>query len=125
MTSGRNEFSENTAKFLKLPVLGTWLGSSVLKNETHEHGEISTRLFTSVEGCGTPKSTHTEQRTLPYLSLIKVIYLSPSHWSGQGAHSSWLANLKQIVTGKRGKEEGGHRVDSYETGAKWSNQDFL
>ena len=30
--------------------LGTWLGSSVSKNETHEHGEISTRLFTSTEG---------------------------------------------------------------------------
>ena len=55
----------------------------------------------------TPKSTGTEQRTFPYLSLTQVIYLSPSHWSGQGAHSSWLANLKQIVTGRRGKEEGG------------------
>ena len=41
----------------------------------------------------------------PYLSLVQVMYLSPSHWSGQGAHSSWLANLKQIVTGRRGKEE--------------------
>ena len=32
------------------------------------------------------------------------IYLSASHLSGQGTHSSWLANLKQIVTGRRGKE---------------------
>ena len=24
----------------------------------------------------------------PYLYLMQVIYLSPSHWSGQGAHSS-------------------------------------
>ena len=63
------------------------------------------------KGRGTPKSVHTKQRTVPYLSLTQVIYLSPSHWSGQGAHSSRLANLKQIVTGKRGKEEGGHRVD--------------
>ena len=31
-------------------VLGTWLGSSLSKNETQEHGEISTRLFTSAEG---------------------------------------------------------------------------
>ena len=37
------------------------------------------------------------------------MYLSPSHWSGQGPHSSQLANLKQTVTGRRGKEEGGHR----------------
>ena len=35
------------------------------------------------------------------------MYLSLSHWSGQGAHSSWLANLKQIVTGRRW--EGGRR----------------
>ena len=58
------------------------------------------------KGAGTPKSAHTKQRTLPYLSLIQVLYLSPFHRSGQGAHSSQLANLKQIVTGRRGKEEG-------------------
>ena len=33
-----------------LELLGTWLGSSVSKKETHEHGEISTRLLTSAEG---------------------------------------------------------------------------
>ena len=37
------------------------------------------------------------------------MYLSPSHWSGQGTHSSRLANLKQIVTGRRRKDEEGHR----------------
>ena len=42
----------------------------------------------------------------PYLSLTQVMGLSPSHPSGQGAHSSLLANLKQIVTGRRGKGEG-------------------
>ena len=41
----------------------------------------------------------------PYVSLTQVMVLSPSHWSGQAAHSSRLANLKQIVTGRRGKEE--------------------
>ena len=61
------------------------------------------------KGAGTPKSAHAEQRTLPYLSLMQVMHLSPFHWSGQGAHSSPLANLKQIVTGRRGKEEGGLR----------------
>ena len=43
-----------------------------------------------------------EQRTLPYLSLTQVTYLSPSHRSGQGAHSSRLANLKQIDIGEEG-----------------------
>ena len=62
------------------------------------------------KGAGTPKSARAEQRTLPYLSLTQVMCLSPSHWSGQGAHSSQFADLKQIVTGKRGKEDGGgHR----------------
>ena len=59
--------------------------------------------------------------------------LSPSHRSGQGAHSSRLANLKQIVTGRREKEEGllqegvSAKTESAktETGAKWSNQDVL
>ena len=45
--------------------VGEWLGSSVLKNETHEHGEISTRLFTSAEGCGYSKSMRKEEKTLP------------------------------------------------------------
>ena len=54
------------------------------------------------------------------------MYLSLSHWSDQGVHSSRLANLKQIVTGGRGKEEGESQEGvSAETRAKWSNQDFL
>ena len=61
----------------------------------------------------------------PYLSLTQVMYLSPSHWSGQGAHSSPLANLKQIVTGRREKEEGVAGGHFSPQGAKWSNQDFL
>ena len=36
---------------------------------------------------------------------MQVVYLSPSHWSGQGAHSP-LANLKQTVAGRKEKEEG-------------------
>ena len=76
----------------------------MLENETHEHGEILTRLFTSAEGCGYSKIACKEDP--PYLSLRQVIYPSPSHWSGQGVHSSQLANLKQIATRRRGKEEG-------------------
>ena len=62
----------------------------------------------------------------PYLSLRQVMYLSPPHWSGQGARSSRLANLKQIVTGRRGKDEGGRRkVFQPKPWAKRSNQGFL
>ena len=43
----------------------------------------------------------------PCLSLTRVMYLSPSHGSGQGAHSSWMADLKQTVTGRRRKEDWG------------------
>ena len=57
---------------------------------------------------------------------MQVIYLSPSHWSGKGAHSSQLANLRQIVAGRRGKDGGVTQEGiSTETRAKWSNQDFL
>ena len=45
---------------------------------------------------------------------MQVMYLCPSHWSGQGAHSSRLANLKQIVTGRRGKEERGSQEGEQE-----------
>lgn len=76
------------------------------------------------KGVGTPESVPTEQRTLPYLSLMQVIYQSPSHWSGQGAHSSPLANLKHIVTGRRGKGQGRGSQEG-KAGAKWSHQDFL
>ena len=42
-------------------LLGRWLGSSVLENETHEHRKISTRLFTSAEGCRYSKSMGTQK----------------------------------------------------------------
>ena len=98
-------------------LLGTWLGWSVLKNETHEQGETATSSLLVQKGAGTPKSARAEQRPLPYLSLTQVMCLSPSHWSGQGAHSSQFADLKQIVTGRRGKEDGGGSQEG-ETGAK-------
>ena len=48
-----------------LQMLGRWLGLSVWENETHEHGEISTRLLTSAEGRGCSKSARKEEKTLP------------------------------------------------------------
>ena len=60
------------------------------------------------KGMGTQK-VHAKKKR-PYLFIPNALmYLFASHWSGQGAHSSRLANLKQIVTGRRGKEEGGHK----------------
>ena len=73
---------------------------------------------------GTQKVPTQRRKDPSYLSLTQVVYLSPSHWSGHGAHSSWLANLKQIVTGKRGKR-GWEEGVSDKAGKKWSNQDFL
>ena len=106
-------------------IVGEMFRLSVLENKTHEHREISTRLFTFAEGRGYSKSTCKEEKTLPIYPK-QVMYLSPSHWLGQGAHSSRLANLKQIVPGRRGKEEGGSREGiSAKTRAKWSKQDFL
>ena len=74
------------------------------------------------KGVGAQKACAKKKR--PSLFIPKAgDYLSPSHWSSQGAHSSPLANLKQIVTGRRGGvlQEG----VLAETRAKWSNQDFL
>ena len=84
--------------------MGAWLGSSVSKNKTREHGEISTRLFTSAEGRRCPKSEQ-RRKDPPCVSPAQVMSLSPSQGSGQGPHSSQLANLKQIVTERRGGGE--------------------
>ena len=56
------------------------------------------------KGSGAQKA-RTKRKDPPYLSLTQAVYLSPSHWSGQGTHSSRLAHLKQTVAGKRKKEE--------------------
>jgi len=71
--------------------------------------------MTSAEGQDAQKAC---QEDPAYLSLKQVVYLSPSHWSGQGAHSSQLANLKQIVTGRRGKGGGARRRVSQRTQEK-------
>ena len=106
-------------------LLGTWFGSSVSENEAHDHGEILTRVFTSAEGAGAQKAAP-RRKDSPSLSLMQVMDLSPSHGSGQGAHSSRWANLKQIVTGRRGKEEGAVTERHFsQMEAKWSHQDFL
>ena len=49
-------------------LLVTWLGSSVSKNETREHRQISTRLFTSAEGHGCSESVQ-RRRDPPCSSL--------------------------------------------------------
>ena len=51
-------------------------------------------------------------------------YLSPSHWSGQGAPSSWLADLKQGVPGRSGREAGAGGC-LRQAGREWTHQDFL
>ena len=80
-------------------MLGTWLGLSVSENYTHEHKALYLCKRVRV------LKKHAQRKDSPYLSLMQVMYLSPSHWSGQVTHSSWLANLKEIVTGRRGKGE--------------------
>ena len=83
-----------------------WLRASVSESKTRKHREILTRLLTSAEGCKCSKK-HVQRRKTPIFIPNTGGISVPFHWSGQGAHSSLLANLKQIVTGRRGKEEGG------------------
>ena len=79
-----------------------------MRHMTRERSQQGSLLLQ--KGTDTPKSAQAEQRTLLSLFLTQVIYLSPSHWSGQGPHSSRLANLKQTVTGgEEGKGRGGGR----------------
>ena len=42
-------------------IVGTWLGSSVSKNKTHEHGEISTSLQ---KGAGAQKASAKKRHSL-------------------------------------------------------------
>lgn len=96
---------------------------SVRKWDTRTRRNLDKALYFCRRARALQKVCSAKQRTLPYLSLKQVIYLSPSHWSGQGAHSSPLANLKHVVTGRRGKGEGWGSQESIS--AKWSNHDFL
>lgn len=73
-------------------LLGTWLGWSVLKNETHEQGETATRLFTCAEGRGSSKKHVRPTKDPPLLVPNAGDVPSPSHGSGQGAHSSRVAH---------------------------------
>ena len=51
--------------------------------------------------------THAQRRKdPPYLSLTQVMYLSPSHWSGQGARPSWLASWNKLLLGEDEKRRG-------------------
>ena len=54
----------------------------------------------------------------PYLSLTQVMYLSPSHWSGQGARPSWLASWNELLLGEEEKRRGLQGGVSAETWAK-------
>ena len=108
-----NMIKENHKSLLS----GRWLRSSVLENETHEHGEISTRLF--CRRAWVLKKHAQRRKDPPYLFLMQVMYLSPFHWSGQGTHSSRLANLKQIVTG----EEGGGGVTGSHFSGNWGKME--
>ena len=71
---------------------GSWQGSLLLQ-----------------KGANAEKALSKKEDPPPHLSLTQVVYLPPSHWSGQGTHSSQSATLKQIVTGRREKGARGQR----------------
>lgn len=89
------------------PPLGTWLGSPVSENETHAHGELSTRPLPCAEARGCSKGAAPRRKAPPCCPLTQAMDRSPCGGSGQGVHSSRLAHLKQIVTGRRREEERG------------------
>ena len=68
----------------RMGMLGTWLGSSVSKNETHEHGAISTRLFTSAEGHGCSKSTRPKKKRPSLFTPNAGDALVPFPWVRSG-----------------------------------------
>ena len=74
---------------------------SVRKWDTWTQGDLDKALYMCRRAWVLKK--HVQRKDPPYLSLTQVMYLSTYRWSAQGTHSSQLANLKQIVTGRRGK----------------------
>ena len=91
---------------LIVAMLGTWLQLSVSKMRHMNMGRSQQGSLLLQKCVGTPKCACAEQRTLPYLSLAQVIYLSPSHRSGQGTHSScWLFSNK-LLLGEEKKRRG-------------------
>lgn len=75
------------------------------------------------KGSGTQKVHAKKKRPSLFIPNAGDVPVS-THWSGQGAHSSRLANLK-LLLGEEGKRRGSQEGISAETRAKWSNQDFL
>ena len=85
-----------------------WLGSSVSKSETRGQGEISTRRL-SAEGRRASEKRARPTKDPPLFiphAGAGLMDLSPSHGSGQGAHSSRLAHGNKLLLGKAGKRKG-------------------
>ena len=96
-------------------LLGTWLGSLVSKNETHAHGETLTRFLTSAEGHRHSKKCTRQTKDPPLFLPNAGDAPVPFPWVRSGRTFFPVGSLKQIVAGKRGKQEGGRRGISAET----------
>jgi len=92
---------------LWVPCVGEWLGSSsVLKMRHVNTGDLDTALYFCRRARVLKKGVQ-RRKDPPYLSLTRVTFLSPSHWSGQGAHSSRWPIETNCCWEK--KERGGRR----------------
>ena len=83
--------------------------SSVSEHETHGQGEISTRLFASAEGHGSSKKHVCRTKDPPLFVPNAGDVPVPFPWVRSGHTFFPVGSLKQIVLGRRGKEEGGCR----------------
>ena len=77
---------------------------SVRKWDTWTRGDVDKALYFCRRARVLKKPEQRRKDPL-YLSPTQVMYLPPSHWSGQGAHACRWADLKQTVAGRRKKEE--------------------
>ena len=78
---------------------------SIRKWDTWTRGDLDKALYFYRRAQVLKK--HAQRRKDPlYLSLTHVMYLSPSHWSGQGSHSSCLANWNKLFLGEEVKRRG-------------------
>lgn len=106
------------------PPLGTWLGSPVSENETHAHGELSTRPLPCAEARGCSKGAAPRRKAPPCCPLTQAMDRSPCGGSGQGVHSSRLAHLKHCYWEKTGRGERRRRAFRRKPGQNGETKTF-
>lgn len=100
---------------------------SVRKWDTQTRGDLHKALYFHRKVYVLKKHPKKEDFTpfIPCTGGAQAVHLSPSHWLGQGAHSSCSPIWNKLLLGGEGWGWGVEDSVSDQAGTKWHNKDFL